>query len=322
MSSLVAELYGHRLRQKGQLSGRSLDAICPFSTLQCDGGGNRDMARIPSSDEQLAPLFTYSVSEHTKGYFPCGVCSVEQAAKGAIWAICPRRLLTFGKSVFSTRHRDLAVRILKLAGFQSGQPVDVWSEISLSERSKEGKTFKYRLDYVLRGHLDDSPPVIVEVMTCSTSGGNKQKGTNISAAFRRAVLYAHGNVDEQPRAPGVNVRQVWARMASQMIAKSQAALSWGGSTIWVVQDELAHYIDHQTALPLAQLRALDWTPGEVNMVVSDLGEKHELYSGPVRPTHASTPCWMDILGAAHIPKLESVEKKLEQKPPIANLVVP
>lgn len=146
MSGLVAELYGQRLREQGQFSGRSLDAICPFSQLICDGGGNRDMARIQSSDAQLAPLFTYRVSEQTNGYFPCGVCSVEQAKKEALWAICPRRLLTLGKSVFDTKHRNLAIKLLELAGFERGEEIDVWSEIQLSERSKKGATFNYRLD--------------------------------------------------------------------------------------------------------------------------------------------------------------------------------
>lgn len=81
-------------------------------------------------------------------------------------------------------------------------------------------------------------------------------------------------------------------------------------------------IDQQTALSLGELKSEDWAPGEVNMVVSDLGEKYELYSGPIRPTTNSISCWMDILGAAHIPKLESIEKKLNEKAPIASLVLP
>lgn len=304
------------------MSGKSLDAICPFSKKLCDGGGNRDMARIRSTDEQLAPLYTYSVSQQADGHFPCGVCSVEQVAKGALWAICPRRLLTFDEQVLETEHRSLVLKLLRLAGFQQSEPVDVWSEITLNERSKQGATFNYRLDYVLRSQRAHSPPVIVEVMTCSTSGGNKSKGTDITAAFKHAVLYAHGSISERPRAPGVNVRQVWARMASQMIAKSQAALEWGGRTIWVVQDELAKYIGKQTALPLEKLRSPDWIPSEVNMVVSDLSNKHELYSGPTRPASSGVPCWTDILGAAHVPKLESLEAKLEAKVPIARLALP
>ena len=268
MSSIVAELYGHRLSEKGQLKGASLKAECPFRGELCDGGGNRNMARVPSSDTSLSGLFAQSVSKSTNGFFPCGICSVKQVTKGAIWAICPRRLLTFSRGIFETRHRDLALRIFRLAGFKSGESVDIWSEITLKETSEQGAVFNYRLDYVLRGHSADSRPTIVEVMTCSTSGGNRREGTDIQAAFKRAVLYAMGSVDDVLAAPGVNVRQVWARMASQMIAKSQAALNWGGRTIWVVQDQLANYIDSQTALPLAALKSPNWTPDEVNMLSS------------------------------------------------------
>ena len=130
--------------------------------------------------------------------------------------------------------------------------MSVWSEISLREKGSGG-TFNYRLDYVLRGLEDDSAPIIVEVMTCSTSGGNRQMGTDIQAAFKRAVLFAHTPANEAVRSPGVNTRQVWARMASQLVAKSEAANSWGGRTIWIVQDLLAEYIRTQTALPLDDL---------------------------------------------------------------------
>ena len=57
-------------------------------------------------------------------------------------------------------------------------------------------------------------------------------------AFCDAVLYAAGLLDERGQSPGVNIRQVWARMASQLIVKSEIANEWGGSAIWVVQDAL------------------------------------------------------------------------------------
>ena len=43
--------------------------------------------------------------------------------------------------------------------------------------------------YVLRAAELGSVPVILE--TCSTSRGNRQKGTDIQSTFRRAVLFAH-----------------------------------------------------------------------------------------------------------------------------------
>lgn len=231
-------------------------------------------------------------------------------------------MLTFNDGVFSSSHRELAKKVLQLAGYKAADLVDVWSEITLSEKSNQGAIFNYRLDYVLRGQASNSRPAIVEIMMCSTSGGNKQKGTDIKEAFRRSILYASGFRDGPIKAPGVNVRQVWARMASQLIAKSQAALNWGGRTIWVVQDRLADYIGTQTALRLDELKSPDWTAGEVNMVSSDLRGTIELFAGPIRANDSSGPCWSDILGAAHIPELESIERKLQEKKPITTLAMP
>ena len=190
------------------------------------------------------------------------------------------------------------------------------------EAGTDGGRFNYRLDYVLRSTRPGAAPVIVEVMTCSTSGGNRSRGTDIQGAFRRAVVFAHTPVTAPVEAPGVNVRQVWARMASQMIAKSEAANSWGGRTIWVVQDRLVEYIRTNTALPLDALHAPTWEPGEVNMLVSDLARPVALYSGPIRAAGGVGPCWMELLGSPHIPTLESITRKLAGMAPVATLRVP
>ena len=58
----------------------------------------------------------------------------------------------------------------------------VWSEVTLSDQETN---VNYRLDYVLR--KDNEPPVIVEIMTASTSGGNKSKRTDMQSAFCDAV---------------------------------------------------------------------------------------------------------------------------------------
>ncbi|MCY4166457.1 MAG: hypothetical protein OXF03_10030, partial [Gammaproteobacteria bacterium] len=46
------------------------------------------------------------------------------------------------------------------------------------------------------------------------------------------------------------------------------------------------------------------------LVVSDLQDAFDLYSGPIRPSGADRHCWMEILGAPHVPALESLERKL------------
>ena len=107
-----------------------------------------------------------------------------------------------------------------------------------------------------------------------------------------------------------------------MIAKSEAANSWGGRTIWVVQDRLVEYIRTNTALPLDALHSPDWTPGEVNMLVSDLTEPVALYAGPIRSASGSRACWLELLGAPHIPTLGSITRKLDETAPVTTIRVP
>lgn len=319
---VVGELYGQSLAAKQSLDiAACRTARCPFMEATCDGGGNRNMAQVPASDQALGPFFDKSVGEATGGFLPCGICTVRSSRENSNWAICPRRLLSFGANGVSVKHKNLADRIFAIAGFSPNEKIDVWAEISLRE-SGEGKgQFNYRLDYVLRSTAHGAVPIIVEVMTASTSGGNRSKGTDIQGAFRRAVLYTQQPINEAIEAPGVNIRQVWARMASQMIAKSEAANSWGGRTIWVVQDRLVDYIRSNTALPLDDLRSPNWSPGEVNMLVSDLAGPTELYAGPIRPSDSSRRCWMELLGTPHIPTLESISRKLEESEPITSITV-
>jgi hypothetical protein len=94
---------------------------------------------------------------------------------------------------------------------------------------------------------DIEHPIIFEVMTASTSGSNTEKGTNIASAFEAAMI---GN---DPISPGINKRQVWGRMATQLFAKSALAEAWGGKTFWIVQDELLSNIERTTQLSVAEI---------------------------------------------------------------------
>ena len=197
--------------------------------------------------------------------------------------------------------------VLRLAGFRKGDVIRVWSEIPLRDRAG----FNYRLDYVLRGDRD-KPPVIVEIMTASTSGGNKRKQTDMQSAFCNAVLYANGVVPKLGNSPGVNIRQVWARMASQMIVKSEVANRWGGCTIWVVQDMLMSYIGKHTGLRLEELRSQDWALGEVNVVAANINNPNDftLYSGPIYASVPGEACWSQLLSAPSIPDVDALITQL------------
>ena len=89
---------------------------------------------------------------------------------------------------------------------------------------------------------DLAAPYILEVMTASTSGSDTEGGTDIRSAFRNAIL------GRDHEAPGINKRQVWGRMVTQLFAKTALANAWNGHTLWVVQDELLKNIELTTRL--------------------------------------------------------------------------
>lgn len=290
---------------------------------QCNGGGNRDMARWPARDQPLAPLFSDAVGVQGDGFIPCGVCSVHMPghanARHVDWAVCPHRLFTFHSPVPSPAQEPLRHRVLEVAGFRSGETIQVWSEVSLRDAESH---VNYRLDYVLKSADRDSAPVIVEVMTASTSGGNVRLGTDIKSAFCNAVLYAHGLRQDLGGAPGVNTRQVWARMASQLVVKSEIANAWGGRTIWVIQDALLDYIRANTGLQVDGLESPDWQPGEVNVVAANLDDPEDLrlFAGPVRAAPGE-PSWTELLSAPGIPAVEVLESKLIGESMIATITL-
>ena len=182
------------------------------------------------------------------------------------------------------------------------------------------KGLNYRIDYVLR--TDDRPPIVVEIMTASTSGGNREQRTDIRSAFCDAVLFALGIIPKQRQSPGVNIRQVWARMASQLVVKSQIVNRWGGRTIWVVQDTLMEYIRDNTGVHLDELKSDDWSLDEVNVLASNIDQPDDLtlYAGPVYGSQ-SNACWAQILDPPTLPELDIIEAKLLDDEVIAAFTV-
>lgn len=234
-----------------------------------------------------------------------------------------------------TNQQHIKNALIQHSGLSGKQGLRVWSEVKMKietvSEEEEAKNFDYTFDYIVCGqqpkrldkvakilgktpratqtlaeangytiarrselwieNFPSDPVLIVEIMTSSTSGGDKKKRTQIGMAFEDAVLHS-----EKHSGPGINYRQVWARMVSQLIVKSQVGLSWGGRTIWLLQDVLANYISSSTALDLAKFIATH--PDEVNILafgygksldpksrtraIIDLPEK-KFYSGPISP---------------------------------------
>jgi hypothetical protein len=131
-------------------------------------------------------------------------------------------------------------------------------------------------------------------------------------------------------APGINYRQVWARMVSQLIVKSQIALSWNSHTIWLVQDVLADYISKSTALVLPDY--LSEKLNEVNILSIGYGDsvndkkenilelkETKLFSGPIsKDENKKSKGFIDIVKIGAPPPKKQIWKSLLNKNPLGN----
>jgi len=314
--AIVAELFGYTPDDHSTHAAESRkEARCPFMQTKCDGGGNRNMASVDlTKDHVLKGAFSKTVGDVA----PCGICSVKTTAYSSPWVICPRRILYLGGQ--PTNQNDIFQRIFDLAGYQPKSAVAIWPEVPLSA-VKDGRKFHYTFDYVAQkvnqNNRPYGPPLIIENMTCSTSGGNRAKGTDIQTTFKKTVM------GQKATAPNVNVRQVWARMVSQLIVKSEASMKWGGKTIWVVQDHLMDYIRGTTGLDADALKSDKLQ--EVNILSVGYGaapktgvrkiNRIALYAGPIAPSGNNRPCFMDIVRAPYCPPLGSLRKALRGRAP-------
>jgi hypothetical protein len=265
---------------------------------------------------------------------------------------------------------------LRYLNYRPGTRLGVWSEVKIKYREgredEEDQSFDYTFDYIVmpvarvsiadladqtgisepelrknvehagytvatRGEkffVEDFPigvPSIVEIMTSSTSGGNKTKRTTISMAFEDVLL------GRDHSAPGINYRQVWARMVSQLIVKSEIGIKWGGKTIWVVQDNLIDYISSTTKLDVRSF--LTEHSSEVNMLSFSYGQAYQgrtqgvieladekLYAGPMSPpapTNAEhVKSFQDIIRAPFCPPLSRLLCLFTKRRPIATVIMP
>lgn len=362
--SQIFELFGYPVDDQSPEAVKTRkDAQCPFMGADCDGGGNRYLSDV--NLEQNAELAAFFEGHHS---VPSGVCSLQLRPDTPSWIVCPRRLFFLAKSGTGQRvnQRFSEQLLLKYAGYASGTRLGVWSELRVTYRSIK-KSFQYTFDYILmpiasldqsqieeqtgvdwaatrrlveasgyamarRNGLDyvdnfpDGYPVIVEVMTSSTSGGNKTKRTTIPMAFTDAIL------GKPHRGPGINYRQVWGRMVSQLIVKSEVGLAWGGKTIWVLQDTLVNYISSSTALDIRHFFA-DNT-GEVNILSFSYADDYrnpdglielkqgELFAGPISSGNAKEPSFQDMIRAPVAPPKSVLLQSLLKRAPAGTIIVP
>lgn len=346
----IYELFGYPITDNSpEICESRRRAFCPFISDICDGGGNRHMSDIHLKEHRELQEFFPGMD-----YVPSGVCSIQISDGSSPWIICPRRLLYMGKKANDTvLHGEAQSRLLEKCPFSKGLDLGIWEEVKVKYSNENGddySAFDYTFDYVLmpigriskedaikntelgwaklekalrdggftfsiingKSYIEDFPvgePIIVEVMTSSTSGGNKKKRSCIPQAFEDCIL------GKPHMAPGINYRQVWARMASQLIVKSQAAIAWNGIAIWVLQDLLVDYVSSSTALDLHKF--ISDHVEEVNILAFSYGNHYKLpaslktvslnnttlYSGPICASDEdkARPCFQDIILAPVCP---------------------
>lgn len=363
----IYELLGYPISDHSEEAAASRSrAFCPFMNASCDGGGNRYMSEI-----KLKNLPELQSKFPTLNSVASGICSIQLSPDADPWIVCPHRLLYMGKKADAKALSGATQqKLLAKCGFPKSAKIGIWAEAKVKHSSTNAAaSFDYTFDYVLcplgrisitdaaaatetdetivkknltaagytlalaNGEImvEDFPcgkPCIVEIMTSSTSGGNKHKRSCIPQAFEDCVL------GKSHTAPGINYRQVWARMASQMIVKSQAAMAWGGSAIWVLQDVLAEYISSSTALDLN--RFVSASLSEVNILAFSYSGRYKkpkqgktieladsaLYAGSIRPYADKAdvpPSFQDIVLASVCPPKSALLSSLCKKP-MSNIV--
>lgn len=365
--SQIFELFGYPIDTWSPSAQANLSKCnCPFMNAECDGGGNRFASGIKLSSNHLLKKFFNRRSEvqagvcslqlhkgeqpwivcprrllnyresggtdlqlaikqklHQKAGLSSGCCyTVWSEVKMKCSIVQNNKTLLFDYAfdyVITGRERR---RVSDIASFL-GESEDAVSEMLVNN----GFTTSFIEGVKYCDDFPAFPLLIVEVMTSSTSGGNKKNRTQVSQLFEDTICKLNG-MDVDPAGPGINYRQVWARMVSQLLVKSQIGKLWGGTTFWVLQDLLVDYISKTTALNLADFAADE--KNEVNVIAGGYGEHIlpekrkgdfaliddvHLYSGPVSASTPDAKSFSDIIKIGAAPEVSELWKKLICKRP-------
>lgn len=367
--SKIFELYGYRLdRWNEEAAKNRAKAWCPFMDAECDGGGNRYLSALDlRKSRHLRKFFP------GKDIVQSGVCSLRLRNEEQPWIVCPRRLLSLRAQTQSEHQAHVRTQLSKYAELDTGRTYRAWSEVKMKVETTndddEAKSFDYTFDYIIAGSarrklseiaqmidkgekatlsiaeangytiavrngdqwIDDFPTepiIIVEIMTSSTSGGDKNKRTQIPMACEDAIIDPANH-----NGPGINYRQVWARMVSQLIVKSQVGLAWNGKTFWLLQDVLAQYISNTTALELS--RYISEHPNEVNILAFGYGDvdgrnadpitklqDSTFYAGPITENTGKEQAkgFVEIVKIGAPPEIDHLWRSLFKKKPCGSLL--
>lgn len=365
--SQVFELFGYPVDSWSEAAAANMRRCnCPFMDAQCDGGGNRYSSGIDLSKNrglrryfpkksvvqsgvcslQLKPgeqpwivcprrLLNYREDEAKtpKSRLKQKLCQLAELPKGIRYAVWPEvkmkcPLQANGRKAFFDYTFDYVIAATKRVSLKQAAESLKTDRDGVREMLEEGGfTTVFRDGEWFCDDFPSAPFVIVEAMTSSTTGGNKRCRTQVAQLFEDTVRRLSGE-DVEAAGPGINYRQVWARMVSQLLVKSQIALRWGGLTFWVLQDLLADYITKTTALDLNEF--LSEHCNEVNVISGGYGRNVDpkarkgaladiddikLYSGTVSGTASSERSFSDIIKLGAAPDVSELWKHLVRKRP-------
>jgi hypothetical protein len=284
----IHEVYGFGPEENTTEALQSrFNATCPFIGGRCDGGGNRHQTKIKLGTSPLRDSFEQSLDSVVPGICSIQhgdtvwvVCPRRLLGFGGSYEL--------GQVNYALQEHERET--LLAAGLPAGIELGIWAEVYLNYGDDETtinyhfdfvvselhrtSSFNQMISHYgtledaersellaaarkgqyIQGRLDEDAalsvlpnlehPYIIEVMTASTSGSDTSAGTDIASSFSNAIL------GKSHTCPGINKRQVWGRMATQLFAKSALADAWGGKTIWIVQDELLKNIALTTKLSM------------------------------------------------------------------------
>ncbi len=368
--SKIFELFGYPVDTWDEEAWRNLrTASCPFTGGECDGGGNRYASKVPlKSHRELRRFFSpdletvqagvcsLQLREGDQPWIVCpnrmlhfsersafvlqktqdSVLGYTEMGKGQRYKVWTEIKLKTevpapdGRNVLFDYSFDYV-----LSTFRPKPLDEVCEWLGKREGALRKTLVENGLTIARRGHTDwvedfpDGILTLVEVMTSSTSGGNDEKRTQVGQVFEDTILKLAG-ADVVPNGPIINCRQVWARMVSQLLVKSQIGEAWGGKTIWVLQDVLADYISKTTALDLSAFASL--VTDEVNIVSFGYGKMIEpdkrhgderlipmqnarLYAGPIEGGTDGQKGFVDIVKLGCKPSVDELRKRLLLKRP-------
>lgn len=346
--SQIFELFGFPLRDRSSGVEASRKAkTCPFMGATCDGGGNRNQTKINlDQSPELRAYFNPGVRDVLPGL--CSIATANATWVVCPRRLLAFRNDQGGMPAENACLQSHERSLLLACGIEQTVQIGIWSEVYLKFGSEESE-INYHFDYVaaplqkktvnelieeyglsnielhgllkdlkrvgqVRGRIDQNAefvvpdltnPVIIEVMTASTSGSDSVAGTDIRNAFKNATL---GQLHE---APGINKRQVWGRMVTQLFAKTALASNWGGKTVWVIQDELLKNIELTTRLKVRRipksdecpinLAVLQYVPDADGLITGQLSVAQEI-SGESGINLNRSDTFTDILLPSHLPR--------------------